>query len=258
MTLRFLAGGAVHDIVDLHGVAKATFYKCLWKTLMAIDKKCKLTFPIGENGALEELEEQFSHFSNGVLRGFVGALDVIVIKIAKPSKDCVADPMSYYNRKGFFALNIQDICDADCRFLWFSAATVDSTHDSTAFSCNRLAKKLCDDCAMDARWSVAADEAYGVSASIVPPYSGSNLSPAKDAFNFYLSSCRIVIECAFGELVRRWGILWRKIELGVKRVPLVLSVCMKLHNICVQERLSVVTCFDDGRWNTPRMSREGT
>ena len=29
----------------------------------------------------------------------------------------------------------------------------------------------------------------------------------EDDYNFYHSQCRIIIECAFGILVQRWGIL---------------------------------------------------
>ena len=51
--------------------------------------------------------------------------------------------------------------------------------------------------------------------------------------------------------MRRWGIFWRKIEADLDRVPLIVSVCMKLHNVCVESRLlEIETCFEDGRWRS--------
>ncbi len=52
-------------------------------------------------------------------------------------------------------------------------------------------------------------------------------------FNHVLSSLRITIERAFGQLVRRWGILWCCNGVRIRRVSLMLTVCAKLHNICV-------------------------
>ena len=35
---------------------------------------------------------------------------------------------------------------------------------------------------------------------------------ALDNYDFYQSSNRMAIECAFGILVRRWGLLWRPLS----------------------------------------------
>ena len=53
------------------------------------------------------------------------------------------------------------------------------------------------------------------------------------AFNNMLSSQRITIERAFGMLVRRWGILWKPLEYDMEKVTLIIQVCAKLHNRCV-------------------------
>ncbi|CAJ1940940.1 unnamed protein product [Cylindrotheca closterium] len=58
----------------------------------------------------------------------------------------------------------------------------------------------------------------------------------KDAFNFYLSSCRIYIECAFGELVMRWGILWRTLHFRLKKCMEIIRVCMLLHNFILDHQ----------------------
>ena len=62
-------------------------------------------------------------------------------------------------------------------------------------------------------------------------------SAAYDDFDFELSSNRIAIECAFGILVRRWGILWRPLEMAFNRRASVISCCMKLHNFCINRSI---------------------
>ena len=52
-------------------------------------------------------------------------------------------------------------------------------------------------------------------------------------FNHVLSSQRITIERAFGQLVRRWGILWCPNSSRLKNVSLMVQCCAKLHNVCV-------------------------
>mmetsp|Transcript_13428 Transcript_13428/g.25214 ORF Transcript_13428/g.25214 Transcript_13428/m.25214 type:complete len:164 (+) Transcript_13428:1064-1555(+) len=60
---------------------------------------------------------------------------------------------------------------------------------------------------------------------------------AKDAFNFFHSSLRINIECAFGMLVHRWGLLRKAIPMNItvkKTGSLVMCLC-KLHNFCISQ-----------------------
>ena len=43
----------------------------------------------------------------------------------------------------------------------------------------------------------------------------------------------MALECAFGMLVRRWGILWRSLEMQWEKRTHVVSACMRLHNWCI-------------------------
>ena len=60
-----------------------------------------------------------------------------------------------------------------------------------------------------------------------------------DDFNYEQSQMRMNIECAFGELIRRWGIFWRALEMKFDRRAKVIGACIRLHNFCIDERLSV-------------------
>jgi hypothetical protein len=56
---------------------------------------------------------------------------------------------------------------------------------------------------------------------------------AEDTFNFFHSSSRIVVECAFGEIDLRWGILWRPLQYSLDLTCKVIDACMRLHNFIV-------------------------
>ena len=60
---------------------------------------------------------------------------------------------------------------------------------------------------------------------------------SKDNYNFYHSQLRIRIECAFGMLVMRWGVLRMAIPIGItiKKTIALVNCLAKLHNFCVDE-----------------------
>jgi hypothetical protein len=47
------------------------------------------------------------------------------------------------------------------------------------------------------------------------------------------SQLRINVECSFGMLVNRWGILWQPMRCDLRKVPRVVLACMKLHNFII-------------------------
>ena len=59
---------------------------------------------------------------------------------------------------------------------------------------------------------------------------------AKDGFNYHLSACHIYIECAFGELVMRWGIFWRTLLFDLKKSSTIIQVAMLIHNFIIKNR----------------------
>ena len=121
MTLRWLCGGNVLDIIDLHGVAKASFYNRQWLTISAINIVLSLPrVPANNLKGLQKLSEGFHKKSKGTMRGCVGAIDGIDIKIIKPSAWDTIQPQIFKNRKKFYSINCQAICDSDMRFLWVS------------------------------------------------------------------------------------------------------------------------------------------
>ena len=157
------------------------------------------------------------------------------MKIKELARGSVANPASYFNRKGFFSINVQAMCDANYRFLFFCSNSAGSTHDSTAFASTRLSLLLDEENgSLPKGYFIVGDEAYACTNKLLTPWPGRNLSIWKDAFNYWLSNARIHIEQTFGMLKMRWGILWRPIDLSIYKVSLVVSCCMKLHNFILE------------------------
>ena len=58
----------------------------------------------------------------------------------------------------------------------------------------------------------------------------------EDNYNFFQSSSRISVECAFGEIGLQWGILWKPLRFSLVHNVDVIDACMRLHNFIVDYR----------------------
>jgi len=263
MALRWAAGGSFLDIADMHGVSEKRFYPLLWITMQAIvDGLPALELmerldKVAE-GALAPLAAEFDRKSGNLFTGCIGAVDGIHIKIQKPDVHGAAFfcykgvgsttaanysdlPMCWV--AGFFSLNMQCVADSDRRFIWGSVLTCGSTHDVVALELSDLGKTLTDPehPIQSTEYFIAGDDAYkGVgnrSRSLLCPWPGKAVGKWKDAFNAYQSICRIEVECAFGSLVKKWGVLHRKLTCSVPHSILLLEALLKLHNMCIDMRV---------------------
>ena len=188
---------------------------------------------------MKEVALQFARGSSGVIGGCIGALDGWVVRIKKPSRrDGVKNAKSFYSRKGFFAVNVQAIVDKRKRVLFRSIMSRGAEHDSTAFKNCGLYQWLLQN------WKVLAekgyyfigDSAYSLKSFLLTPYDNAMHGTAEDNFNFFHSSSRISVECAFGEIDLRWGILWKELEYSLELNCTIIDVCMRLHNFIVEHR----------------------
>ena len=82
------------------------------------------------------------------------------------------------------------------------------------------------------------DSAYAIESFIIPPYDNAKPKSYEDAFNFYHSSARITVQCAFGEIDRRWGVFWSAIAYSLNNTCIICEGAMHLHNFILEHRLS--------------------
>eukprot|EP01040_Poterioochromonas_malhamensis_P015359 gene15359-17178_t len=234
VSLRFLAGAIFHDLAFGYELPENCICSYVWETLDAIDSVINnINFPMDNLDELRELETEFNELSNNLFIGTIAAADGVVFKMEKPrSEEVNGDVISFYNRKGYFAYGMQAFVSAKCKFLSISSRVCSSSHDSTSYAVSEVSKAI-EEGKLPPEFHIVMDEAYPCRGQILSPFKGRNLPADKDAFNYFLSLNRQVVERAFGILVARWGIFWRPLRVSVKRIPLILSVCCKLHNICV-------------------------
>lgn len=237
MTIRWLAGGSYLDIHDNYGVSPSSFYRLVYQCCDSIVEKFPIEFPT-DVPSLRKLADEFAlrqRWYMRVFKGIIGAIDGILIKIKCPSMKEVGMPKHYYCRKGFFALNVQAVCDVRNRFIFVSMDMPGATHDARAFSFSTLCEAL-NAGMIPAGFYLLGDAAYRGIRHVLAPFIG-NLSARESVFSFYHSSVRMVIECSFGQLVSRWGILWRPLRVPLRRAPLVVETCMCLHNIMIDRQV---------------------
>lgn len=232
--MRVLAGGSYLDIGFGYEISHNHVFTYFYQCLKAIDRVLNnICFPLDDEVKLRELEQGFLNISKGVFPGTVAAGDGVVFKMRKPSHiEVDGDVHSFFTRKGYYAYGMQAFVDSSCRFLNISMQVCSSTHDSTAYILSDLSKAIRD--GRLPSWAhIVLDEAYVNTTQELSPYKGKNLGLYEDSFNYHLSLHRQVVERAFGLLVGRWGIFWRPLCVSFHKIPLIIRVACKLHNLCV-------------------------
>lgn len=243
-TIRMLAGASYLDLIVSYGIKSAEIYKIFHECKDWINVAFQfplVTYLRNEDLiALNAISDEFSERSRGVFKGCIGAIDGLAIRIRCPSPivDGVEDCGNYYCRKGFYALNIQAICDSKKRILWLSSGHKGSTHDSAALNETMLIELLKKKAEFlyNNKLFLVGDSAYSLASYLITPYSDATAKSVEDDFNYYHSSCRINIECSFGEIVMRWGIFWRKLQFSLKQTGKIINAAVLLHNFLVDKR----------------------
>ena len=213
----------------------------LWATIEALDEVLPdIGFPIDNEFELQEMSYSFSRKNNGILDGLVMVIDGLIVRTRCPYNYEVSDPKSYQHRKGGFGIIVMAGCDGNAKFRSITAKHTGSTNDNVAWESSALAAAL-ENGQLHPRYFIGGDEAFVCTDYLLSPWHGRGIGQWRDSFNYWLSHSRQCIERAFGMLVARWGIYWRRFRFSYDRWSLVIILTAKLHNICVDRRQEVPT-----------------
>lgn len=246
VTLRLLAGGSYLDIAALYCSGYTYSYQIFHDVIrnwICNDKVLRFD-GLDYFDNMTKMREEARKFQacgthGGIFSGVIGALDGWLVKIRRPkSNDGAGHIGSYFSRKGFYAINVQAIVTKDKRIIWRSIKCKGSEHDSTAFKKSALHQKLIEkfNDLLDNGLYLVGDSAYAIKSFLLTPFDNATPKSAKDSFNYHHSTCRIWVECAFGEIDMRWGILWRPLQFDLDKNILVIDAVMRLHNYLVENR----------------------
>jgi hypothetical protein len=245
LTLRLLAGGSYMDLSLLFETSFSYCYKIFHYVIqnwINNDNFIKINGAdyLNDEDRMKKVACEFSRASNGLFSGAIGAIDGWLVRIKKPTwkRDKVKNAASYYSRKGFYALNIQVVVDRKKRVLYRSILSRGAEHDSSAFKQSSLYRIL----QRKWRWFrdrgfyFIGDSAYALRSYLLTPFEGTMHGTNQDNYNFFHSSSRICVECAFGEIDMRWGILWKPLGFKLKNTTQIIDACFRLHNFIVDHR----------------------
>jgi hypothetical protein len=245
LALRLLAGGSYLDLALLFETGSSYAYTIFHDVLakwINVDSLIKINGIdyCSNDQAMQQVALQFARSSNGVLNGCIGAIDGWIVKIRRPKvSDGVLNPGSFFSRKGFYGINVQCIVDKKKRILYRNILSRGAEHDSTAFKNSKFYSTF-----LLPQWRELSrkgfyfigDSAYAIKSFLLPPFNDVMHGTPEDNFNFFHSSARIAVECAFGEIELRWGILWRPLQCSLKHNCQIIDACMQLHNFVVEYR----------------------
>lgn len=252
MSLRYFAGGDADDIGVIHGVHRNEVLESVRRIINAVHASPTLAIKFPTDYAEQQrVVDGFKEKSSIGVWNCVGAIDGILIWTHKPRWiELLAlgyGPKKFFcGRKKKYGVNMQAICDAHGRFIDFEIKHPGATADYLAFTTSTIYHKIQGTRAGTANHqppfikpglALFGDNAYVNAEFMCVPFKAVT-EGAKDAYNFFQSQTRINIECAFGMLVQRWGILRKPmpINFSIQKMNALVGCLCKLHNYCISEK----------------------
>ncbi|XP_033747150.1 putative nuclease HARBI1 [Pecten maximus] len=231
VTLWYLGGtDTINKIADRFGIGEASVIECRKRIIKTILNHLKSRFIKWPSpGEMAEEADVFSQ-RNG-FPGIIGALDGTHIHISKP-KD---HPQSYFNRKGYYSIQMQAVCRHDMRLTHVFVGYPGSCHDARVLKNSDIwnnGLQLCNN-----TYCILADGAYPIRRWLLTPYrDNGHLGNRERRYNHYHSSCRVVIERSFGLLKGRFRRLQNLQTSSIKTACQIIMASSVLHNICILQK----------------------
>jgi nuclease HARBI1 len=160
------------------------------------------------------------------LPGVIGAIDCTHIPIQSPGGN---DAEIYRNRKGYFSVNVQLVCDSTGYISDVVARWPGSVHDSTVFDNSHLRAVLE---AGHTDGYLVGDGGYACRRYLLTPLMNP-VTSAEKAYNSAQIMARNCIERTNGMLKRRFPVLKYGMRLHLPHVLPVVVAAVVLHNIAV-------------------------
>lgn len=228
ITLRFYATGEhLLSIADFGGMHVSTVSRIIKRVSEAIASLLPqyVRFPLTNEGIQRSKTEFYQKAS---FPNVIGAIDCTHVRIQSPGG---VDAEVFRNRKGYFSINVQAICNARMEIIDLVARWPGSAHDATIF--NSSTKKADFVNGLYPNCILLGDSAYNIRPFMMTPL----LNPITGAEQLYNESqirTRGVIEIVFGVWKRRFPVLAYGCRLKLETTLTVIVATSVLHNIAQQ------------------------
>jgi len=172
-----------------------------------------------------------------------GAIDGKHIAIEKPPKSGAA----YYNYKGFYSIVLLAVVNARKEFIMVDAGINGRISDGGVMYYSKFGElfqqkklnlpppKQLPNSQQEFPFVFVGDEAFALHENLLKPYPQKTLTPIRHEFNKKLSRARVVVENAFGILVKRFGVFQQAIKLDPKKAEVITLAACVLHNFLSKE-----------------------
>ena len=225
IALRYYATSSFQAVVgDLHGIHVATACRVIHRVsrLIASRRAEFIRFPSDEN--LHKAKQEF--YAIAGFPGVCGAIDCTHIRIQSPSRYVAG---AYVNRKGFYSINVQAICNASNEITNIVARWPGSTHDSRIFENSRIKESFANG---EIDGILVGDSGYPCRTYLMTPVLNPTIA-AERRFNTAQRRTRIVIERSFGILKRRFPCVQNTMRTKLQNSLVIIVAVAVLHNIAL-------------------------
>lgn len=268
LTFRFLAtGDSFQTIAFSFRLGHSTVHNIVKDVCVAIiDKLLVEVMPLPKEEDWEKIGNDFWNIWN--FPNCLGALDGKHVEIFAPPNS----GSQFYNYKRTFSIVLMALVDANYKFIAVDVGAYGKNSDGGIFANSSFGKALeknklnvpkdrnLPGTQSPAPFVIVGDEAFPLKPYLLRPYPGSTINGdvEKQIFNYRLSRARRVSENAFGNLVQKFRIYFRSINLFPENVDKVILTTCILHNY-IKDNILMAQHFDpiEGEPNWSNLPRQG-
>ncbi|XP_055913458.1 putative nuclease HARBI1 [Eupeodes corollae] len=238
--LRFFAEGGYqrgvgkdHDV----GIAQSTFSEVLSNFLNIFEENLCPEW-IKSQTAEEQRSTNLHFFEKYKLPGVIGCIDGTHVRIVGPH----ASQHLFFNRKGFYSLNVLLICDEEMKIRFVDATHPGACHDSLVWKVSEFRSHLLQRYLSGERnfW-LLGDAGYPLAPWLLTPHRTCQEGSPESKFNKAHKAARKIIEQVNGVLKGRWRCILgaRELHYEPQKAIQIVNTCCALHNMCIFFKISL-------------------
>ncbi|XP_058981748.1 putative nuclease HARBI1 [Musca domestica] len=233
--LKFLASGGYQFCVGNESVSymsKAKVSEVISECLNIVEQHICAKWIRLQKTLGEEDECKQSFFNSAGVPGVVGCIDGSHVRIKSPGQQ---QQHLYYNRKGYYSINVMVICDHNMVINYVDARHPGANHDAFVWDQSDAHDHFKNNFIRGKRntW-LLGDSGYKLQPYMMTPYRNPSNATERN-YNKKHSKTRNVVERCFGVLKNRFRciIVSRGLHYSPAKATQIINTYCALHNICI-------------------------